>query len=82
VTIITALWRNRPYSYTVRKEAAMRQTLTIAIVATLLVATVFEVIAAGGKTVVARNHYAAPASGISIAVPASMKSFPTELLAQ
>ncbi|MGB8559559.1 MAG: hypothetical protein WA322_25265 [Pseudolabrys sp.] len=62
----------------------MRETLTIAIVATLLVATVFEVIAAGAKTVVARNHfyYAAPASGIGIAVPASMKSFPTELLAQ
>ena len=62
----------------------MRQTLTIAIVATLLVAIVFEVIAAGGKTVVARNHfyYAAPAGGIGIAVPASMKSFPTELLAQ
>ena len=61
----------------------MRETLTIAIVATLLVATVFEVIAAGAKTLVARNHfYAAPASGIGIAVPASMKSFPTELLAQ
>ena len=62
----------------------MRQTLTIAIVATLLVATVFEVISAGCKTVVARNrfYYAAPASGIGIAVPASMKSFPTELLAQ
>jgi hypothetical protein len=62
----------------------MRQALSVAVVATLLIATVVEVIAAGGKTVLATNHfyYAAPASGISIAMPSGMKSFPTELLPQ
>jgi hypothetical protein len=67
-----------------KKEAAMRQALYLAVVATLLTATVVEVVAAGAKTIDARNHfyYAAPASGISIAVPSGMKSFPTELLPQ
>ena len=62
----------------------MRQALSIAVVAALLIATIVEVVAAGGKTVLATNHfyYAAPASGISIAVPSGMKSFPTELLPQ
>lgn len=62
----------------------MRQALSMAVVATLLIATVVEVVAAGGRTVVARNHfyYAAPATGISIAVPSGMKNFPTELLPQ
>jgi hypothetical protein len=61
----------------------MRQALTIAVVATLLVATVVEVVASGVK-LAARNHffYAAPASSISIALPSGMKSFPTELLPQ
>jgi hypothetical protein len=67
-----------------KKEAAMRQAVYLAVVATLLTATAVEVVAAGAKTVDARNHfyYAAPASGISIAVPSGMKSFPTELLPQ
>ena len=41
-------------------------------------------VAAGGKSVVARHrfYYAAPASGIGIAVPSGMKSFPTEVLPQ
>ena len=62
----------------------MRQALSIAIVAILLIATVVEVVSAGVKTVVTRNHfyYAAPASSIRIAVPDGMKSFPTELLPQ
>jgi hypothetical protein len=62
----------------------MRQALSIAVVAILLIATVVEVVAAGGRTVVARNHfyYAAPATGISIAVPSGMKNLPTELLPQ
>jgi hypothetical protein len=68
---------------TEEKGAPMRQALSIAAVATLLIVTVVEVIAAAGKTVVARNHfYAAPVSGISIAVPSGMKSFPTEVLPQ
>jgi len=62
----------------------MRQALPIAIVATLLSAAVVDVVAAGVKTGVVRNHfyYAAPASGMGIAVPPGMKSFPTELLPQ
>jgi hypothetical protein len=62
----------------------MRQAVLIAVVASLLIATVAEVIAAGARTVVARNHsyYAAPANGISIAVPSGIKGFPTELLPQ
>ena len=62
----------------------MRQTVLIAVVATLLIGTIVEVVAAGGKSVVARHrfYYAAPASGIGIAVPSSMKSFPTEVLPQ
>jgi hypothetical protein len=67
-----------------KKGAAMRQAVSIAVVAILLIATIVEVVAAGGKTLGARNHsyYAPPASGIRIAVPSGMKSFPTELLPQ
>jgi hypothetical protein len=66
-----------------KKEAAMRQAVYLAVVATLLTATVVEVVAAGAKTIDPRRHYyAAPANGISIAVPTGMKSFPTELLPQ
>jgi hypothetical protein len=64
-------------------EAVMRETLCIAIVGTLLIAAMIDVVAAGVKTSVVRSHfYAAPATGIGIAIPASMKSFPTELLPQ
>jgi hypothetical protein len=61
----------------------MRQTVLIAVVATLLIGTILEVVAAEGRSVVARHHfyYAAPAS-IGIAVPSGMKSFPTEVLPQ
>jgi hypothetical protein len=59
----------------------MRQALCIGVVATLLIAAVVDVMAAGVKTGAVRNnfYYAAPASG---AVPPGMKSFPTELLPQ
>jgi hypothetical protein len=62
----------------------MRKALSIAAVATLLIATIVEVVAAGGKTIAARIHfhYATAANGIRIAVPSGMKSFPTELLPQ
>jgi hypothetical protein len=65
-------------------EAVMRKALCIAIVGVLLIAALIDVVAAGLKTSVVRSHYysAAPASGIGIAVPASMKSFPMELLPQ
>jgi hypothetical protein len=61
----------------------MRQYLTVIVVATLLTATVADVVVAGVKTATARNHYQmAPASGVIIAVPNGMKSFPAELLPQ
>jgi hypothetical protein len=62
----------------------MCRGLSLAVVVTLLTATIVEVVAAGGRTVLTRNHLynATPASGISVAVPSSMKSFPTELLPQ
>ena len=53
----------------------MRQTLFITVVATLLIAAAVEVVAAGVKTVTTRSHfYSAPAGGIGVAVPASMKN--------
>jgi len=65
----------------------MRLTLPITIVAallaaTVLTATVVDVVAAGVKTVAAgeRFYSAAPARGIRVAVPSSMSSFPNELL--
>ena len=62
----------------------MRQALYLAVVAILFTGTVVEVVAAGARTIDPRHHfyYAAPASGISVAVPSGMKSFPTELLPQ
>jgi hypothetical protein len=61
----------------------MRQALFIAVVATLLVAAFVEVVVAGVKTVTTRSHfYSTPAGGIGVAVPASMKSFPTDVLPQ
>jgi hypothetical protein len=62
----------------------MRQMLTIVVIVTLLSATIVDVVAAGGRTVVARNrfHYAVPVSGITIAAPQGTKSFPMEMLPQ
>ena len=49
----------------------MRHALPIAIVATLLLGFI-DVVAAGSKTVVTKNHFyhATPASGVGIAVAA------------
>ena len=59
----------------------MRKALLLAILGTLLLAAMVEVVAAGVKTSAVRNHFyaAAPTSGVAMAIPASMKSFPTEL---
>ena len=67
-----------------RMEAAMRKALFLAVMGTLLLAAMAEVVAAGVKTSAVRNHFyaAAPASGVAIAIPTSMKGFPTELLPQ
>ena len=82
MTTVTALWRNRPYSYTMRKEGfAMRHILSVIFVAALLVATAVDVIAGWTKMDATRNHYTAraPVTGISVALPSGMKSFPVEL---
>jgi len=65
-------------------EAVMRKALFLAVVGTLLLAAMIDFVAAGVKTSLVRSHFyaAAPANGIGIALPASMKSFPTELLPQ
>lgn len=62
----------------------MRQALSIAVIVTLLTATVVDIVAAGVKTISATNrfHYATPATGIIVAVPSSMKSFSADLLPQ
>jgi hypothetical protein len=57
----------------------MRHTLTVIVVAALLVATAVDVIAGWSKMDATRNHYAAPATSISVALPSGMKSFPVEL---
>jgi len=53
----------------------MRQTLYIVVVAALITGVVIDIVAAGVKTVVTKNHFywAAPASGVGIAVPSGMK---------
>ena len=61
----------------------MRQALPLIIIATLLIGTVVDVAATGVKNVTASSHsYRAAPNGITVAVPATMKSFPTELLPQ
>jgi hypothetical protein len=59
----------------------MRHPLSIGVVTAVLIAAVVSVFAAGVKTSAVRTHfyYAAPASGVGIAVPPGMK-FPAELL--
>ena len=82
MTAVAALWHNWHYPYTMRTEGfAMRHTLSVIIVAVLLVATAVDVIAGWTKMDATRNHYAAPAlvTGISIALPSGMNSFPVEL---
>jgi hypothetical protein len=75
----TQPWRNRPYSYTLTgKEVAMRHILPIIAVAALLLATAVDVIAAGAKKGAART-YTAHVTGLSVALPSGMKSFPVEL---
>jgi hypothetical protein len=65
-------------------EAGMRKALFLAVMGTLLLAAMVEVVAAGVKTSAVKRHFyaAAPASGVAMAVPASMKGFPTDLLPQ
>jgi hypothetical protein len=63
-----------------RKEGfAMRHILSVIVVAALLVATAVDVIAGWAKIDTTKNHYAAPLTGISVALPSGMKNFPVEL---
>jgi hypothetical protein len=58
----------------------MRHILPIIAVAALLLATAVDVIASGAKMSAAANHlYTAPVTGLSVALPSGMKSFPVEL---
>ena len=58
----------------------MRHTLPIIAVAALLLATAVDVIAAGAKIGAAGSHlYTAHVTGLSVALPSGMKSFPVEL---
>jgi len=76
----TEPWRKRPYSYTLTGRAEMRHILPIIAVAALLLATAVDVIASGAKMSAAANHlYTAPVTGLSVALPSGMKSFPVEL---
>jgi hypothetical protein len=56
----------------------MPNVSTVIIAAALLTVAAVNVIAAGIK-MDARNHYAAPVAGISVALPSGMKSLPVEL---
>jgi hypothetical protein len=56
----------------------MRHILSVIIVAALL-ATAVDVIAGWTKMDATRNHYAAPVTSVSVALPSGMKSFPVEL---
>jgi P pilus assembly chaperone PapD len=57
----------------------MRHILSVIVVAALLTVIVVDVISAGVKIGAARNHYTAPVTSISVALPSGMKSFPVEL---
>jgi hypothetical protein len=57
----------------------MRHILSVIVVAALLVATAVDVIAGWTKMDATRNRYTAPVTGISVALPTGMKSFPVEL---
>ena len=57
----------------------MRHILSVIIIAALLVATAVEVVAGWTKMDAPRNHYAAPATSITVALPSGMKRFPVEL---
>jgi hypothetical protein len=57
----------------------MRHILSVIVVSALLAATAVEVVAGWTKMDAARSHYAAPVTGVSVALPSGMKSFPVEL---
>jgi hypothetical protein len=59
----------------------MHQAFPVIVVATLLAFVAADVVAAGVKTATHNGHmYSVAPAGITMAVPASMKHFPTDLL--
>jgi hypothetical protein len=61
----------------------MRKVVCVVVVGVLFTASVVDIVAAAVKTGAAKNHfYRAAPSAVTIAVPASMKSFPIEVLPQ
>jgi hypothetical protein len=61
----------------------MRHALPAIIVAALLAAIAVDVVAAGVKTATRDGHmYSVAPAGITLAVPATMKNFPTDVLPQ
>ena len=57
----------------------MRHIVSVTVVAALLIVTA-DVIAAGAKIGAGRIiHHTAPLTGITVALPSGMKSFPVEL---
>ena len=61
----------------------MRQRLPVIVVAVLLVAIAVDVVAAGVRTATHNRHvYSVAPAGIRMAVPASIKNFPSDALPQ
>ena len=61
----------------------MRKVLYAVIIAVLFTACVVDIVAAAVKSGAAKSHfYRATPTTLTIAVPASMKSFPAELVPQ
>ena len=65
-------------------EAAMRKALFLAILGTLLLAAMVEVVAAGIKTSAVGSHFyaAAPTHGVRDSCACEHEKLPTELLPQ
>jgi hypothetical protein len=57
----------------------MRHILSVTVVAALLIATAVEFTAEAKRGAGRITHYTAPVTGISVALPSGMKSFPVEL---
>jgi len=61
----------------------MRKALCAVVVGVLFTACVVDIVAAAVKSGAAKSHfYRTTPTALTIAVPASMKSFPAELLPQ
>ena len=61
----------------------MRRVLCVVVIGVLFTASVADIVAATVKSGVAKSaFYRATPTAVTVAVPASMKSFPTELLPQ